>query len=327
MEVPLLMKHNPSPILLAAGLVLAACSGNPSTATPTKTSTPVIPTMAPLILATPPGDIHLGDVTEKGGYLLSALAVENPAPLPPDITLEAGKKLVAVQVVAGNRSGPRVNINILALSLQDEAGNSYPPSLGMHNDELGSMYLDPGEKLRGWAAYVVPQAAEPAGVTLSLELSAPPYFRIGIRPQPAGRSPSGTIFSRVRPQLAPVGTAVEGNGYALTVLSVEDPTTPGPLFPLLVGHKLLAAEVRIDNLSGAALLVSPLYFTLVDADGFVYAPAIRARDGEIATIELAAWQNAQGWVAFLVPDGTSLESLKVVPSEVSDFVLQSGLAK
>ncbi len=325
------MQRNPSSLLLAAGLLLtlAACSGNlpVPTQTPTLTLTPAIPTMPPLILATPPGDIYLGDVIDKGGYLFSAIAVEDPAPLPPDVTLEAGKKLVAVEVVAGNRSGPRVNINILALSLQDEAGNSYPPSLAMHNDELGAMYLDPGEKLRGWAAYVVPQAAAPAGLTLSLELSAPPYFRIGIRPQPAGRSPAGAIFARVRPQLAQAGTAVEGNGYALTVLSVEDPATPGPLFPLLVNHKLVAAEVRIDNLSGPALLVSPLYFTLVDADGFIYIPAIRARDGEIATGELAAGQNAQGWVAFLVPDGTSLESLKFVPSVVSDFVLQSGLTR
>jgi hypothetical protein len=165
---------------LIALLALAAASlacGN-GTATPAvKTATPeeaeepeptaaegAEPTEEPPPAAATLGPPGLGDVLEMGGYSLCAVAVEDPAEPGLLCELEAGEKLVAVEIIVGNARDDEHSVNPLNATLVDAEGFAYAVELGGRDGQIKTVSLGTGEKARGWVSFVVPEDAVPASL-------------------------------------------------------------------------------------------------------------------------------------------------------------------
>ncbi|MCX7682344.1 MAG: DUF4352 domain-containing protein [Anaerolineae bacterium] len=267
----------------------------------------------------------MGDAVEREGYLLSALTVEDPAPPSPLYFPEEGKRLIAVEIVVGNISGARLGINPLCVTLVDREGRSYPPELGAREGQLATIVLDRGERVRGWVAFKVPDSTVPTVLRMSKELFGEPFLEIGISPPPATHHPATVPFNRIKPPLPRMAETVVGAGYSLKVLAIEDPTLPSALYLIEPGQRLVGVKVVVGNVSATTQVVSPLFFILVDSQGFVYPATVRARNEEIGSLDLDPGETAQGWVAFSIPEDVVCESLKFVPSLGSEQGLQVDL--
>ncbi len=297
-------------------LTIPACgSGAPTT------------TAVPAAMGQSPVETFLGDTVEKDGYSLSALTVEDPASPSPLYFPEEGKRLIAVEIVVGNISGARFGVNPLNVTLLDRQGRSYPPELGAREGQIATIVLDQGERVRGWVAFKMPDGAVPVALRMSKEIFSEPFLEVGILPPPANHHPSTLPFERVKPPLPRLGETTVGGGYSMQVLVVEDPTSPSGVYLVEPGQRLVGVEVAIGNVSETILAVSPLFFILLDDQGFVYPATIGARREEIASLDLNPGETAQGWVAFSIPETTVIESLKFVPSLVSEESLQANLRR
>lgn len=176
-------RYVPALVFIMPILVGLACGGTApqsqprvSTATPTTlmapdadaqetVATPVVPTATPTANVQEPLVTHLGDVVEQYGYSLSALTVEDPATRPGIFyEPEAGKKLVAVEFVVGNVSGETFSSNVLYTTLVDAGGFLYGAESSLVEGSLELLDVNPGERVRGWAGFVIPQDATPASL-------------------------------------------------------------------------------------------------------------------------------------------------------------------
>ncbi len=273
-------------------------------------------------------DILVSSVAENEGYFVAILAIEDPATPNMLYQAEPGKRLIAVEIMVGNRTGARLGVNPLNITLTDGEGRVYPPELGVHADQIATIVLDPGERVRGWVAFRIPDETRPISLHMSKEMFTEPFIRVSLLPVLQGSTPTVLSFERLKPSLPKLGEIVEYGGYSMTVTALEDPTQPFVLYPLEPGKRLVAIEVSVANISDTPLLVSPLYFILVDGDGFVYPAAARARDGEIDSVDLVPGGKVQGWVAFKIPDDARPGSIKFVPLLFSpDLTLQVDLAR
>ena len=99
-----------------------------------------------------------------------------------------------------------------------------------------------------------------------------------------------------------LGETATAGGAALTVLTVEDPSTPGVLYSDLPGTKLVAVQVILENQSDAEMSISPTFGYLTDNQGYVYAAELFGRDGGLELSELAQGRKVQGWISFRVPE-------------------------
>jgi len=81
-------------------------------------------------------------VVEKDGYFLCALTVEDPAPPGVLYEAEAGKRLIAIEMVFGNISGEMVTTNPLDATLIDAEGYKYMPELGGRDGQLEMVSLN-----------------------------------------------------------------------------------------------------------------------------------------------------------------------------------------
>ena len=132
-----------------------------STDTPAPTDTPE-PTEVPTITPAPQ-PLVLGGVFEQRCYLLSALVVEDPATRPGIFyESEAGKKLVAVEFIVGNVSGAQFSSNVLRTTMVDAEGFVYGAEAGAVEGSLELLDVNPGEKVIGWAGFIVPEDSTPA---------------------------------------------------------------------------------------------------------------------------------------------------------------------
>jgi hypothetical protein len=108
-----------------------------------------------------------------------------------------------------------------------------------------------------------------------------------------------------------LGDTVKGGGYALTVVQLEDPTTPSQFYEPTPGTKLVAVEIIVGNESGEEIGTNPLDATLVDNQGFLHTPELGGRhEGQLELVDLAPGQRVQGWIAFEIPSGRTVASVK-----------------
>jgi len=121
-----------------------------------------------------------------------------------------------------------------------------------------------------------------------------------------------------------LGDAVNGAGFGLAAISVQDPATPGMFYQPQPGSRLVAVEVIVSNAGSETVSVNPLYTSLVDVDGFVYEAELAARDGQIDTLDLAPGERVRGWVAFTIPENAQPAGIRYAPL-LSDNILQVGL--
>ncbi len=268
-------------------------------ATPTNTA---VPTPAPT--ATPePQAQYLGDVLEDKGYLLCALAVENPATRPGVFyEAEAGNKLVAVDFIVGNVSGETMSSNVLYAVLVDSDGFAYGAESGAVEDSIELLDVGPGEKVSGWAGFIVPEGSLPASLKYEVSARAAQTLQVALAmPEQPVQEP--TFVYAPDAGLPGLGGVAEAFGYSLSVSAVEDPATrPGLFYNPEPGKKLVAVEFTVSNMSGDTISSNVLYATLIDAQGFLYGAESGAVEDSIELLDLNPGEKAKGWSGFIVPE-------------------------
>lgn len=89
-------------------------------------------------------------------------------------------------------------------------------------------------------------------------------------------------------------------------------------------NRLVAVHVRVDNLGGSAVDVSPYWFTMADIDGNVYE-SITVTGTDYQVLEprdLQSGETVEGYVFFEVPDGAVVMSAMCDVSEGEDPAAQ-----
>jgi hypothetical protein len=290
-------------------------------AKPTNTE---VPTTAPTDVPEP---VYLGDAVENSGYVLSAVTVEDPATPGMFYQPESGKKLVAVEIVLGVApDADPISANPLNGVLVDSEGFTYQTELGGVDDQLATTELFPGEKLRGWVAFSIPEGSSPSSIKYSIGTFGGETIKAGLEVPPDGRPAENEALSFSPSQLgSKLGDAFEQFGYSLTALTVENPTKPGILYEPREGYKLVGIEITFGNVSGEVFSVNPLDTRLVDTNGYVYAPELGGRDEQLATTEINAGEKVRGWVAFNIPEDATPYIIKYQAEVFSFNYLQTGL--
>ena len=122
-----------------------------------------------------------------------------------------------------------------------------------------------------------------------------------------------------------LGDAIGKDGYALTVVSVADPATPGILFQPETGMELIAVDLILENISGDPISVNPLNATLIDSEGFSYQPALGGTDRQLGVVDLYPGERVEGPVAFEVPEGALASKLMYLLSPYEIDLLEADL--
>jgi hypothetical protein len=121
------------------------------------------------------------------------------------------------------------------------------------------------------------------------------------------------------------GTTVEGNGYALTVLTFQNPSNmPDYAYSPVAGQHLVGVQIIVRNISGATFTSYYSNAILIDTFGTLYQAKGSIIQGQIQSIDVQPGQQVQGWVGFQVPDGAPLTGLRYTFGS-SGVTLQVGL--
>jgi hypothetical protein len=275
----------------------------------------------------PPAAQFLGDTAYRSGYSLTAIGVEDPAK--PGVLYQpsTGQRLVAVDVVVGNVSGDPLSVNLLSAVLIDQDGFTYQPELGGRDGQLPTLDAFPGERARGWIAFEIPEGAVVTSLRYSPGAFSTDFIEVGLNQPPDGHQTVGDPW--IEPsaaRLAKLGDVAEQFGYSLSASSLEDPAPAGILYQPKQGHKLVAVEIVVGNISGDQITVNPLNAILVDAGGFLYTPELAGRDDQIELVDLTPGLKVKGWVAFTIPEDAVPASIKYLVEPFSSAFLQVGLS-
>lgn len=163
-------------MLALVSLACGSASGTRSISTPTPWSASTVqvvtgqatdtiepPTPIPTDVSTTEAPAFLGDLIEVDGYSLTAFVIEDPATRPGVFyKSQPGKKLVAVEFAVGNISGETFNSNVLYTTLVDTDGFLYGAEIVGVEGDLELLDVNPGERVRGWAAFFIPEGAKAA---------------------------------------------------------------------------------------------------------------------------------------------------------------------
>lgn len=164
------------PILIALiALIIAALACGESTpevekGEPAATEEPTEATPLP----------SLGDTVEQDGYSLSATQVADPATPGMLYDEEPGTRLVAVEIVVGNTGREEVSANPLYASLIDAEGYSHSVELAAVDNQIDTVTLGEGEKVKGWVGFVIPEDAEPAVLKYEFGMIGAPTLRVSL---------------------------------------------------------------------------------------------------------------------------------------------------
>ena len=123
---------------------------------------------------------------ESSGYTLAALGIADPAEPGFLYTAEAGKRLVAVEVLLSNNSGELLRVNPLYAELLDSDGFVYQAELGGSAEQIGVVELLPGEKVRGWIAFKAPDAATLKSLRYALDVFGAQTLQVELTAAPEG---------------------------------------------------------------------------------------------------------------------------------------------
>ena len=168
------------------------------TATPTPEPTPTqIPTATPTPEQSP---VAIGTTVEAGGSSYTLNEVMDPAPVGV-FGVDAGKRLVALDITQVGMSDGGTHYNPLSFEVQDADGYVY--SSGIADAEVGPRFgsgeLASGQIVRGWVVFELPESAGLVSV-----LTRPDVFGIKITiadlwllspvsPNPSGSTPIATV--------------------------------------------------------------------------------------------------------------------------------------
>jgi hypothetical protein len=294
---------------------------------PSKTDVPA-DTPEPAATETQVPELFLGDAVSNYGCALTGVSVQDPAT--PGMLYEStsGKKLIAVEIIVSNLSDNVIGINPLNATLVDAEGFTYDLELGGRDNQLSTVDLNPGERVKGMVAFEVPEKAVAASIKYAIESFGGKTLQARLTPAPEGHAVIPEPPLTPIDPLPKLGDVVENFGYSLSAGTVEDPATPGMLYTSRNNYKLVAVEITLGNVSGdEALSVNPLYTYLVDSNGFVYAAELGGRDDQIDTGDLGVGEKTKGWVSFTIPEDATPASIKYQTKVFSENYLQTGLIK
>lgn len=298
-------------------------------ATPTKEAAPT-ETEEPTEEPTPEqAEAYLGDFVNGGGIELAAYQVEDPTEPGSFYEKGEGMRLVAVEVELANVAIDPFTVNALDFVLQDEDGFTYQPELGGRDGgQISLVTLEPGERVRGWIAFELPEAAALRAVRYNPLFSFSDIsLQTNLAPRPDGAAPLLST-SRELPDLPNLGDVVEQGGYSLSAITVDDPSAAGSFVDVPDGHRIVAVEIVLGNISGAELSVNALSAFLVDTNGYVYGVELGgSAKGQIDVGDLQIGDRMKGWVAFIIPGDAVPEALKYEANMVTELFLRTGLSE
>ena len=75
-------------------------------------------------------------------------------------------------------SGETFSSNVLYATLVDTEGFTYGAESGAVENSLELLDLNPGEKVRGWAGFIVPQDATPASLKYAIRGSSSKVLQV-----------------------------------------------------------------------------------------------------------------------------------------------------
>jgi hypothetical protein len=143
--------------------------------------------------------------------------------------------------------------------------------------------------------------------------------------------PTATIEPTATPEptkIPELGDVVEGFGYSLSAVTIEDPASkPGYFYKAEAGKKLVAVEFIVGNLSGETISTNVLYATIIDFEGFAYGAEAGSVEGQIQLMDILPGEKARGWAGFIVPEEASPVTFKYSIRGSSSKVLQVGLSE
>ena len=124
---------------------------------------------APAATVVSPEDIN--QKTLNSGFSLKAVTVEDPATPASGIEVEAGSRLLAVQVELENvSSDDPMTVDVVNAVVTDDKGIDYPATAGARDGEIKSSDLKKGERANGWMAFQVPKDAKLKSITYRIGL-------------------------------------------------------------------------------------------------------------------------------------------------------------
>jgi hypothetical protein len=282
-----------------------------------------VPTLQPTETPVPQRTAHMGDFVLNDGYSLTVLQVKDPAPPGTFFTAEPGKRLIAVEIVVGNVSGPVASTNPLNGVLLDDDRLTYRAELGAVG-QLKLVELERGERVRGWIGFHIPDDAVPA--TFRFELGRVRLESSLLEPLDDHEpmlEPEG-LFG-VRDDLPRLGDLVEQDGYSLVAMGVADPASPGILYQPVPGMRVVAVDVIIGNVDGREISSNPLRAYLIDSAGYVYTAELGGTRDQIELVDLGADERVRGWIAFEIPDDAMPAAIKYEMTSSPRIVVYTGL--
>jgi hypothetical protein len=153
--------------------------------------------------------------------------------------------------------------------------------------------------------------------TLACGLFAP-------KPTPAIATPAPGSGG-VSPRLAGVRGTTSDGGWILSWFEIIDPLPLKPAVTLAPGTRLVAVEMRFENISGKEIFSDPANFALVSDDGQRVSGTLSGVDKGMPYTKTKPGFSYSGRVGFEVPDGMAYHWLEFNGSSAAGPVLRLAL--
>ena len=304
----------------------------PTATLPVPTPEP-IPTQAPPVPSPPSSPVEIGTTVEAGGSSYTLNEVKDPAPAGVFGGVDAGKRLVALDITQVGISDDGDRYNPRYFAVQDTDGYVYDPGFADADVEpsFGSGELAAGQIVRGWVVFELPESARLVSV-----LAEPEVVGARITIADLAQDQGGNIVSHTPPPVpsppsspVEIGTTVEAGGSSYTLNEVKDPAPASVFGGVDAGKRLVALDITQVGISDDGDRYNPRYFAVQDTDGYVYDPGFADADVEpsFGSGELAAGQIVRGWVVFELPESARLVSVLAEPEVVGARITIADLAQ
>ena len=257
----------------------------------------------------------IGTTVGAGGSSYTLNEVRDPAPAG-IFGVDAGKRLVALDITQVGMSDETDSYNALYFAVQDAEGYVYGPAFSDADVDpsLESGELSFGQIVRGWVVIEVPETARLVSVLVEAEVFGSRVTIADFAEDQAGDLMSQTAPPLPSPPSTPVaiGTTVGAGGSSYTLNEVRDPA-PAGIFGVDAGKRLVALDITQVGMSDETDSYNALYFAVQDAEGYVYGPAFSDADVDpsLESGELSFGQIVRGWVVIEVPETARLVSVLV----------------
>lgn len=306
----------PNATLLAISQMLTVTSAAPSP-TPTIFTTP---TQTPVPTATlpKPGSQQkpgkMGETLQSDGVSLVAISAR-VQPTAGKLKAMKGRAYLNVEVQLGDVSKETVPYTPLFFKLVGAEDEGISPAVDAEWPGLQSGDLIPGEQVRGYIAFDVPEGSKPSDFRMQYTPSFPitgldgAWIALSQTDVQVPLTGSGVDTTS---KLPGVGIRVEAGGLALVVNQVtaqvrmyDRKATEGRIFVEL--------QVMIENVNHTLAPYNPGYFMVKDADGYEFPSVALPSKDLLQAGGLQRGQKVSGRVVFEIPQNDTRVMVKYQP--------------